>query len=116
MTKPLCSFFSEYRKIFTIMRNAIFLILLAGLQAIAGNSYSQSTRLSLNKNNVTMKQVLMEIEEKTEFYFLYNSELIDIEQKVDVNFTDEKIDVILSSLFDSKNIKYIINDRHILVK
>lgn len=115
MTKPLCSFFSEYRKIFTIMRNAIFLILLAGLQAIAGNSYSQSTRLSLNKNNVTMKQVLMEIEEKTEFYFLYNSELIDIEQKVDVNFTDEKIDVILSSLFDSKNIKYIINDRHIVL-
>ena len=115
MTKPLYSFFYEYKKIFTIMRNAIFLILLTGLQVIAGNSYSQSAKLSLNGNNITVKQVLMQIEEKSGYYFLYNSELVDIERKVNVSFENEKIETILSKLFDSENVKYTINDRHIVL-
>ncbi|WP_299580488.1 TonB-dependent receptor [uncultured Sunxiuqinia sp.] len=115
MTKPLGVFFNAHRKILTIMRNAAFLILFTSLQVVAGMSYSQSTRLSLNKSNVTIKDVLMEIENQSGMYFLYNSELIDVQEKVDASFTNEKLDVILNKLFEDKNVQVIVNDRHIVL-
>lgn len=69
MKEPLYSFLNEYRKIFMTMRISAFLILLTGMQAIAGIAYSQATKLSLNKHNATVKEVLMEIEEKVNFTF-----------------------------------------------
>jgi len=86
------------------MRNTLFIILLCTFQSIAGISYAQSTRLSLEMKNSTVKEILQTIEQKSEFYFLYNSELIDVQRKVDISVSNEKIDDILSKLFSSDKV------------
>jgi TonB-dependent starch-binding outer membrane protein SusC len=111
----LCSVLSGHRKTFLIMRVSLFLILLSALQLIAGTSYSQSTRLSLNMKNSTVKDVLGQIEERSEFYFLYNNQLINVDRKVDVNVQNEKIEVVLNKLFEDGGVSYVIRDRHIIL-
>ena len=47
---------------FRIMRLTVFLILVSVSQVFGGKSYSQITRMSINLKNVTVQQVLDEIE------------------------------------------------------
>lgn len=110
-----CSFILEHKKMFLAMRNTLFIILICAFQSIAGVSYAQSTRLSLDMKNSTVKEVLQKIEQQSEFYFLYNSELIDVQRKVDVTVNDEKIEDILSKLFSSDKVNILVRDRHIVL-
>lgn len=114
-TNLLCSVLAGHRKTFLIMRVSLFLILLSALQVFAGVSYSQSTRLSLNMKNSTVKDVLNQIEEQSEFYFLYNNQLINVDRKVDLEVQNEKIETILSRLFEEGSVNVLIRDRHIIL-
>lgn len=114
-TNLLCSVLAGHRKTFLIMRISLFLILFSALQVWAGLSYSQSTRLSLNMKNSTVKDVLNQIEEQSEFYFLYNNQLINVDRKVNLQVQNEKIEGILSKLFDESNVNVLIRDRHIIL-
>ena len=100
---------------FLAMRNTLFIILICAFQSIAGISYAQSTRLSLDMKNSTVKEVLQKIEQQSEFYFLYNSELVDVQRKVDVEVTNEKIDNVLSKLFSGNNVNILVQDPHIIL-
>jgi len=110
-----CSFILEHKKMFLAMRNTLFIILICAFQSIAGVSYAQSTRLSLDMKNSTVKEVLQKIEQQSEFYFLYNSELIDVQRKVDVSVNNEKIDDILAKLFSSEKVNILVRERHIIL-
>lgn len=104
-----------HKKTFLTMRISLFLILLSAFQALAGSSYSQNTRLSLNLNNTTIREVLGQIESQSEFYFLYNNQLIDVERKIDLDVKNEKIEKILSTLFSDGSVNVQIKDRHIIL-
>ena len=110
-----CSYLNEHRKMFLAMRNTLFIILISAFQSFAVSSYAQTTRLSLDVKNSTVKEVLQQIEQKSEFYFLYNSELIDVQRKVDISVNNEKIDVILAQLFMGDKVDVLVRDRHIVL-
>jgi hypothetical protein len=97
------------------MRVSLFLILISAFQALAGTSYSQTARLSLNVKNSTVQDVLEQIEDQSEFYFLYNNQLIDVKRKVDLELKDQKIETVLSSLFNDGSVDFQIKDRHIVL-
>jgi len=102
-------------KTFLSMRLTFYVLLLATIQSLAVDSYAQATKLNLTLNNTTVKQVLSEIEDVSEFYFLYNSKLIDVERKVDVKFKNKKIDEALDLLFKDTQVSYNIVDRQIVL-
>ncbi len=114
-TNLLCPVFPGHRKIFRAMRISLFLILVSTLQIVAGNIYSQTTRLTLGMKNVSIKDVLSQIEEQTHFYFLYDNGLIDVQKKVDVVVQNEPVDVILDKLFGEGKVISVIRDRHIIL-
>ena len=97
------------------MRNTFLLLLITVLQAYAYDTYSQNTRLTLNLNNVTVANVLEEIQNSSEFYFLFNSKLIDVEKEVSISMKDEKISEILTSLFSGTGVNYLVFDRQIIL-
>ena len=82
----------------------------------ASNLYSQSTRLSLEMNNVPVEDVLNRIEENSEFSFIYNNELVNVDRIVSVNFSNETIETILKNVFGSTNIEYSVNDKQIILR
>ncbi len=102
-------------KIFNMARLTVFLILAGIIQVFAVDSYSQSTKLTLNFKDTELEKVLGTIEDESEFFFLYNKDLIDVEQKVDIDAVDKKITEILDLLLEGKNIKYFLFDRQIVL-
>ncbi|MBK7478745.1 MAG: carboxypeptidase-like regulatory domain-containing protein [Bacteroidales bacterium] len=96
------------------MRISFFLFFVGIINLIAGPSYSQNTKISLSMKDATLESVLNEIEGVSEFYFLYNSRLIDIHQKVDVSAEEELIKDILNDILPD-NIKYVVSDRQIVL-
>jgi len=102
-------------KILKIMRLSV-LILIAGIfQVYAGNSYSQTARLSLDMQGTTVQNVLSEIEKNSEFYFLYSNKLVDVDRKVNIKAQDNNIKDILDILFAETSVKYVVFDRQIIL-
>lgn len=97
------------------MRNALILLIIGVLQAHAIDTYSQKTRLSLNFTETGLTKVLDKIEDESEFYFLYNEKLFDINRKVNITENDQLITVILDDLFKGTDVNYTIVDRKIIL-
>ncbi len=93
-----------------------FAILLATiLQAVAGVSYSQNTTLSINLKNVSVQTVLQQIEDQSEFYFLYSRTVVDVDRTVDVQVKNVKIKDVLDVLFNKTDVGYKIDGRQIVL-
>jgi TonB-linked SusC/RagA family outer membrane protein len=83
--------------------------------AFSANSYSQSTKLSLDINNATVKEVMKAIEEQSEFLFFYQEDHLDLNRRVSIHVTDKDIHEILDQLYAGTNNIFIVNDRQIVI-
>ncbi|MDR0393819.1 MAG: SusC/RagA family TonB-linked outer membrane protein [Tannerella sp.] len=97
------------------MRITVILLFVFIFQAGADNLYSQSARVSLNMRNATVEEVLNTIEEESEFYFLYNSKLVNVDRKVSVRVKSQPVETILDRLFASTDVIYKVEDRQIIL-
>lgn len=111
--KNLSEFFPF--KLLLIMKLTVFIICFSVFGVLASNSYSQSAKLTLNSTNTSIKEVLLEIENNSEFFFLYNNNLIDVERKVNINVHNMKINEILDLIFKGQEVDYSIMDRQIII-
>src|SRR5690554_7759900 len=66
-----------------IMRTTLILLFTCVFFSFAGFSYTQNARVTINKRNVTLKEVLNEIEKQTDYLFIYNDE-VNTNEKVTV--------------------------------
>ncbi|MDD4226886.1 MAG: TonB-dependent receptor [Mariniphaga sp.] len=107
--------YSCLKKTFRIMRITLFLSLTVILQTFANDSYSQKTRLSLDYSNTRLEVVLDDIESLSEFYFLANEKLVDLNRGVTLTVKNKKIDEILDMLFTGTDVVYTITDRKIIL-
>ena len=97
------------------MKLTTFLILLSVISALAGKTYSQTKMLNLDMKNSTVKEVLQNIEEQSEFVFMYSEKLIDVNRKVSIDIKDQKINEVLDELFAGTDVNYKVKDRFILL-
>ena len=98
---------------FKVVMIVLFLGSASMTQALAIGSYSKTARLSLNAEDQTIRKVLEDIEEQSEFYFTYDPAVVDVTQKVNIDCRNKPIDKILDDVFDETNISYKIEDRQI---
>lgn len=103
------------KKIFRIMKLINLLLLVSIFNAFGSKSYSQNTRLNLDMKDVPISDVLKAVENRSEFFFLYSSKMIDVSHKVDVHAIDQPITTILDSVFSNTDIKYVVKDKQILL-
>ncbi len=102
-------------KILIAMKLTVVMGLLLMSQAFALKSYSQRTLIDLKMENVTIKEVLRAIENKSDFHFLYNDDLINVTRMVSIDVKNEKIQGLLSQLFADKSINFLVKDRQIVL-
>jgi TonB-linked SusC/RagA family outer membrane protein len=107
--------FSYLTKTFRIMRITVFLMLAVILQTFANEAYSQKTKLSLDYTNTRLEVVLDDIEELSEFFFLANEKLVDLDRRINLSVKNKKIDEILDMLFAGTDVVYTITDRKIIL-
>ena len=97
------------------MKLSFFALVVSVVQVLAVNSYSQTTRLSLDVNNSSIKDVLNQIEEKSEFYFIYDASLIDVSKVISIKVENKSVSDILDEVFKGSDVIYRIVDRQIAV-
>lgn len=97
------------------MKIFLFFAFLAIGTCFASETYSQETSFNINTSNKTVKEVIKEIENSSEFIFFYLDKSIDLNRKVSVNAQNERIDAILDQLFSGTENSYSISDRQIII-
>ena len=102
-------------KTFRTMRLTFYALILAVVQAYSISGYAQATKLNLDMENSSVRAVLQEIENMSEFRFLYNNQMVDAEREVDIEFKDFTIDKALEQLFNGTDVAYRIVDRQIVL-
>ena len=96
------------------MRLTFILVLLLTLH-VSANVYSQQAKLSLNLTEVTVREVLRQIEEQSKFKFLLQDERLDIDQKISIHMKDGSVDAILNEIFKTAEVKYVITDKNLII-
>lgn len=97
------------------MRLTLYLLIICVAQTFAIDGQAQSTKLNLSVKNATVRQVLSDIEDMSEYYFLYNSKMVDVERRVSVDLRDQSIENALNTLFNDTDVGYTIVDRQIVL-
>lgn len=99
-------------KFLITMKLSILILCLSVLTVVASESYSQTTKLTLSLQNVTLEKVLLTIEEQSQYRFFY-SEKVNVSQKVSIDSQQEGIAQILNEILQGTDITYKIIDRQV---
>ena len=102
-------------KILVKMKLTLCIILFSFLGAMASDSYSQTTKLSLDLKNAKVKDALGAIENQSEFFFLYSEKLIDINREVNIEVLESTIEKILDKIFEGTTVNYTVKGRQIVL-
>ena len=69
--------------IFKKMKLTVLLLCISALGSLAVESYSQTTHLTVNFEDTSIKQILNRIEEQSEYRFFYSGD-VNVEQKTSI--------------------------------
>ena len=104
-----------FRKTMRVMKITT-LFSLATACCISASTYAQNYKVSVNKQNSSIIEVLKEIEQNSEFTFFFNDNRVNVNKKVSVNAKNVTLEEILDQLFANTGYKYQIIDRQVLIK
>ncbi|MDP2112482.1 MAG: carboxypeptidase-like regulatory domain-containing protein, partial [Bacteroidota bacterium] len=102
------------QKILLAMRLTLFLMVLSVFSAYS-SSYAQKTKLNLKVQNTQVKEVLNQIENQSEFFFMFDNKQVDVERKVNLEVSSMNIDQVLQKLFEGTGVNFRIINRQILL-
>lgn len=77
--------------------------------------YSQGVKIHTDAEQTTLKDLFEQIKAQSDYRFLYNNDLVNDEQKVDINFEEGTIEEVLTSSLKKLNLSYRIFDKQIMV-
>lgn len=97
------------------MRLLIVFIMTSISLVQATNSYAQKAMVSLDVRNQTVKEVLDEIEDQSEFTFFFNNRHLDLQRRVSVSEKKSDIFKVLDRVFAGTNVSYSVLDKKIIL-
>ena len=104
------------KKILLIMKLTTFLLILTVLQVSAGSVFPQGTNISMDLQNVSMRDVIREIQAQGEMNFFYNDNLEQLETRVSVSFKDTPVQLALENALAQADMSYeVIKDDFIVL-
>ena len=92
-------------KISRIMKLTLFLVCLSISMSFAMTTNAQNASLSLKMLDQSIKEVLEEIESRTDLHFFYNGKLVDVNQLISVDVKEKDVFTTLDHIFKNSNIK-----------
>lgn len=98
-----------------IMKLSVFLFFCFAFAAVAENANSQNAKISLNKNNAAVSEILNAIEEQTDYLFLYNKANVDVNRRASVNVEDATVRSVLANLFHETDVVFTFHGKHIVL-
>ncbi|OYT17719.1 MAG: SusC/RagA family TonB-linked outer membrane protein [Bacteroidetes bacterium 4572_77] len=78
-------------------------------------STAQNDKISLKLENVSIKDILKEIENQCELTFVYNDTKVDVTKRIDVDFRELELNKVLKTISEEINVDYEIKDNNIIL-
>lgn len=104
----------RFKQIFRIMRISTFLLMVYVFCSYAGNAHSQNAKVSIRMNNVKLDKILNEIENQTDYLFIYNNQ-VDINKITSVKVKNEAVAQVLDKILSGTGINYELEGTHIIL-
>ena len=100
---------------FKVMK-IILLLLTIGMSNIYATVFSQSLKIDLALKNVTIKEAFENIENQTNYKFLFRSDLINVDKSINLeNSGTTTLNELLNKLFRDTDIKYDVINNNLIV-
>ena len=100
--------------LFKVMKITLFLLFLCTFSAFAVDAHSQNARVTIHKVQVPLEDILNEIENQTDYLFLYTNE-IDVDKKATVKVKSQPVSQLLNGLLAKSGITYQMEGTHIIL-
>jgi TonB-linked SusC/RagA family outer membrane protein len=109
-----CGYYGCIRKLLFVMKLTVLLFFM-GLMSLSASTYSQTKKITLDLENVSVLEVFNQIESQSEFVFIYKNEAIDLNQKVNLKVENSTVDKILKSVLQQSGAVFQIVDKQIII-
>ena len=104
------------KRILFIMK-LIFILLCTtvGLFANSANTNAQKTKISLEFENTSIRDVLGYIEDHSDYLFMYNNSKVNVSKQINIKVIGREIDQVLNALFSDESLAYYQLGNHIII-
>ena len=94
----------------------IFIALLLAQNVLCKDTEQTSFLLSINLQKVSIKEVFLYIESKSDYSFWVDTDIIGLNDKVSVTLENKSVAQILDDVLKGRNLVYEIKGKHIIIK
>lgn len=105
---------NSHLKLWLVMRLTILLTFGLAI-TVFGNSYSQSTRLSLNFQKQKISEIIETIENQSDYVFLYRESDFDTNKEMTFIISNGSIYEIMDQMVKGQNVSYTVYNRQVLI-
>jgi len=105
---------NKYQKVVFLMKLSFFFYIICCFQLIALNGFSQK-KVTLNAENTSLESIMVQIENQTQYSFIFNNDVIDVNRTFNIKVLKEDIEKTIDLLFKSSGISYKIKKNLIIL-
>ncbi|MDR0976867.1 MAG: TonB-dependent receptor [Prevotellaceae bacterium] len=96
------------------MRLTLFFLLVSVFSLMAENVHSQTSKVTLNREDTRLLSILNDIETQTDYLFIYKDN-INVDARHSINAEDASLTDVLQELLSQSNIDYKVEGNHIIL-
>lgn len=99
----------------TLFMTGLCLALLTGGTQNVAARLPQDHQITLNVQNVTVKEAIEAIKKQTDYSFFIDTKDVDLHKRVSVNLTNKSVREILDIILKNQHVRYEIEGKHIVI-
>lgn len=107
--------FVQFKYIFRMMKNTFLALFIFVGTAYAADSYSQNMKVTLVSNSISAEKVINEIENQTDYLFVYDVNNVNLKKRVKVNAQNKPVSEVLDQIFAGTDIAYAMEGKNIML-
>ncbi|MDP2336606.1 MAG: SusC/RagA family TonB-linked outer membrane protein [Bacteroidota bacterium] len=89
--------------------------LFVAVMHVAAATYSQTTKLTIVGQNLSIGDVLDRIETQSDFSFFFNADQLELKKRINIDADKQLVSVILDEILNGSGLTYTINNKLIVI-
>lgn len=106
---------NEFKHLNRVMKLILLFLVLCVSTVFSENVHSQTARVRIDANQLETKDIIRQIEEQTDYLFVYNHKKVDLSHRVSLNAEAISVGEVLSRIFEHSDIIYMMEGNNILL-
>lgn len=115
LTGPICQKNSAFKDLLRKMKIFLFFLFAAAFQMMAVNTNAQDAVIELKRNDVSINQLIKEIEKQTDYLVVYSNREINTKKIINFEQKINKVSACLNEAFANSDIGYDFENNYIIL-